>query len=361
MKKTFTNALEFLARLIPLWLYPALMPRDWIDFFYHAVSDRPMEHVRHLYPVVPVAKFEDALRYLQEKYTLVSYAQLHAQRLGEPDQARAFPVDAAHLSFDDGFQACFSVVRPLLLRQEIPATFFLVTDWINNQAMFARNKVSLCLEYLQEQPQDVARLDRFMSPSGNISAIEWLHDLTPADSALVDQVCATLGVDWQIFLEQRQPYLTSEQIRQMCAEGFTFGAHTRSHRKLMDLSPAEIETEIVASCRRVQEITGQDVVPFSFPHSAFGVSRQLLADIRQRHSFVGLLFDTKGVRKDADFIVNRVWAERPLTPARELHPLPEVLHHAYQEAWVDRVMDALRNLKPSSGHLRSLLRPPRIP
>jgi peptidoglycan/xylan/chitin deacetylase (PgdA/CDA1 family) len=337
------------------------MPRDWIDFFYHAVSDRPMEHVRHLYPVVPVAKFEDALRYLQEKYTLVSYAQLHAQRLGEPDQARAFPVDAAHLSFDDGFQACFSVVRPLLLRQEIPATFFLVTDWINNQAMFARNKVSLCLEYLQEQPQDVARLDRFMSPSGNISAIEWLHDLTPADSALVDQVCATLGVDWQIFLEQRQPYLTSEQIRQMCAEGFTFGAHTRSHRKLMDLSPAEIETEIVASCRRVQEITGQDVVPFSFPHSAFGVSRQLLADIRQRHSFVGLLFDTKGVRKDADFIVNRVWAERPLTPARELHPLPEVLHHAYQEAWVDRVMDALRNLKPSSGHLRSLLRPPRIP
>jgi peptidoglycan/xylan/chitin deacetylase (PgdA/CDA1 family) len=361
MKKTFTNALEFLARLIPLWLYPALMPRDWIDFFYHAVSDRPMEHVRHLYPVVPVAKFEDALRYLQEKYTLVSYAQLHAQRLGEPDQARAFPVDAAHLSFDDGFQACFSVVRPLLLRQEIPATFFLVTDWIDNQAMFARNKVSLCLEYLQEQPQDVARLDRFMSPSGNISAIEWLHDLTPADSALVDQVCATLGVDWQIFLEQRQPYLTSEQIRQMCAEGFTFGAHTRSHRKLMDLSPAEIETEIVASCRRVQEITGQDVVPFSFPHSAFGVSRQLLADIRQRHPFVGLLFDTKGVRKDADFIVNRVWAERPLTPARELHPLPEVLHHAYQEAWVDRVMDALRNLKPSSGHLRSLLRPPRIP
>ncbi len=346
MKKTFTNLLEFLAGLIPLWLYPALMRRDWLDFFYHAVSDQPMEHVRHLYPVVPVTQFEDALRYLQEQYTLVSYAQLHAQRLGEPDQARAFPANAAHLSFDDGFQECFSVVRPLLLENKIPATFFLVTDWIDNQDMFARNKVSLCLEYLQEQPQDAARLDRFMSPSANQSALAWLHGLTPADSVLIDQVCDALGVDWQTFLRQRQPYLTSEQIQQMCAEGFIFGAHTRSHRKLMDLSPKEMETEIVASCRRVQEITGHDVVPFSFPHSAFGVSRQLLADIRQRHPFVGLLFDTKGVRKDADFIVNRVWAERPLTPARELHPLPDVLHHAYQEAWVDGVMDALRNLKP---------------
>jgi peptidoglycan/xylan/chitin deacetylase (PgdA/CDA1 family) len=346
MKKTFTNLLEFLAGLIPLWLYPLLMPRDWLDFFYHAVSDQPMEHVRHLYPIVPVDRFEGALRYLREKYTLVSYVQLHAHRLGDSVQDLAFPDNAAHLSFDDGFQECFLVVRPLLLQHEIPATFFLVTDWIDNQAMFARNKVSLCLEYLQEQPQDVARLDRFMPPTRDISAIEWLRDLTPADSALIDQVCATLGVDWQTFLAQRQPYLTSEQIQQMRAEGFTFGAHTRSHRKLMDLSPAEIETEIVASCRRVQDISGQDVIPFSFPHSAFGVSRQLLADIRQRHPFVGLLFDTKGVRKDVDFIVNRVWAERPLTPARELHPLSEVLHHAYQEAWVDRVMDTLRNLKP---------------
>ena len=131
----------------------------------------------------------------------------------------------------------------------------------------------------------------------------------------------------------------------MHAEGFTIGAHTKTHRKLKDLSDAEIEEEIIESCMAIKEITGQDVVPFSFPHSAFGIERGLLGDIRARHPFVGLLFDTKGVRKDENYIVNRVWAERALTPERRLHSLPEVLHNAYQEAWMDEMMDAARRIK----------------
>jgi len=144
----------------------------------------------------------------------------------------------------------------------------------------------------------------------------------------------------------------------MHAEGFTFGAHTKTHRKLAPLSDAEIESEIVDSCRVVRDITGQATVPFSFPHSAFGLDRQLLADIRSRHPFIGLLFDTKGLRRDADFIVNRIWAER--LPAarikdgegRGIPPLPEVLRVAYQDAWVEGIMKAARrgkSLPPRRG------------
>ena len=130
----------------------------------------------------------------------------------------------------------------------------------------------------------------------------------------------------------------------MHAEGFTIGAHTTTHRKLISLSDAEVEAEIVDSCQAIREITGQEIIPFAFPHSGAGLDRRFLADIRARHPFVGLFFDTKGMRRDADFIINRVWAERvPGSRKTSLEkkplPFPKVLHAAYQETWVEEIRE----------------------
>jgi len=211
----------------------------------------------------------------------------------------------------------------------------------------------LCIEHLHDNPADISLLRDLtlnaptLDATASNAVIQWLKELRLPDEDTINEVCRILGVDWETFLGENQPYLTISQIQQMHAEGFTIGAHTITHRKLKDLSDAEIEEEIVESCLVIQEITGQEIVPFSFPHSAFGIDRSLLSYIRAMHSFVGLLFDTKGVRKDENFIVNRVWAEQPLTPERKLHSLPEVLRNAYQEAWVDGVMELGRKLRRS--------------
>jgi peptidoglycan/xylan/chitin deacetylase (PgdA/CDA1 family) len=342
MRSIILKSLEFVARLIPSWFYPLLVKRKSIDFFYHAVSDEAMEHARHLYPVVPVKQFEGALDYLQDRYQFVPYSNIHANYMGEAE----LPPRATHISFDDGFKECFTVVRPLLLERSIPGTFFLSTDWIDNQAMFYRNKISLCVERLIVDPTSLTRLDAVTSGLSTVEAvIDWLKSLRLPDEDIINQACSILDVEWEQFLRENQPYLTIAQIQQMHAEGFTIGAHTKTHRKLMDLSEEEIEEEIVQSCRAIQEITSQEIVPFSFPHSAFGIDRGLLLSIRVRNPLVGLLFDTKGVRKDENFIVNRVWAERPLTPERILHPIPQILRNAYQEAWVEGVMGSLRAFK----------------
>ncbi len=341
MKKLLSRLLKLISNLIPLWLYPVFIRRKSIDFFYHAVSDEPMEHAQHLYPVVPVGRFEAALDYLQKRYQFVAYDKLHDHRV----KGESLPSKTTHLSFDDGFSECFSVVRPILLERSIPCTFFLSTNWIDNQRMFYRNKISLCVEHLMVDPASLSKLDALKSDLSTVeAAVQWLKELRLPDIEVINSVCDVLDVDWQKFLEENQPYLTIPHIQQMHTEGFAIGAHTKTHRKLKDLSSAEIEEEIVESCRDIQEITGQDIVPFSFPHSAFGIDRDLLADIRARHPFIGLLFDTKGVRKDESFIVNRVWVERPLTPKRELHSLPDVLYNAYREAWVDEIMDAMRRI-----------------
>lgn len=341
MRKTFTSAIEIFSRLIPMGLYPRLIRRDVTDFFWHAVSDDPMPHVRHLYPVVPVADFEAALLYLKENYTFINYEQLHEYIFG----GAPLPPRAVHLSFDDGYAECFSNVRPLLLKHEIPCTFFLTTGLIDNPTLFYRNKQSLCVERLVEPgfnlQSSILRDLPSTPPSSTLPEfIAWIKNLRLPDEALIDETCERLEVDWRAFLVERQPYLTTTQIRQMHAEGFTMGAHTITHRKLIDLPIEEAETEIAESCRIVGEITGQQIIPFSFPHSAWGLDRRHLARIRDRHPEIGLLFDTKGLRRDADFIHNRVWAER-----RGAKDLNEHLQIAYQDAWIDEIMTRGRKLR----------------
>ncbi len=350
MRTTIIKLLEYIARIIPLWLYPALIRRDMLCVFYHAVSDEPMEHVRHHYPVVPVAQFEAALLYLKSRNNFISYEELHAHYAA----GTSLPAKAVHLSFDDGFAECFTVVRPLLRKYDIPCTFFVTTDWLDNHIMFFDNKVSLVIQKFSEltnaeQKKVLTTLQRqFEVIIDAASFIPWVRTLRYPDETAIDKVCQALKIDPLAFLRERQPYLTTAQIQQLHAEGFTIGAHTKSHHKLINLSDAERESEIVESCQIIRKITGQEIVPFAFPNSAFGLDRRLLADIRARHPFLGLLFNTKGLRRDVNFIINRIWAERAPAPKvgeiKKLMPFPKVLHTAYQETWIEETMEMVRKL-----------------
>jgi hypothetical protein len=114
----------------------------------------------------------------------------------------------------------------------------------------------------------------------------------------------------------------------------------------VDLSSDEIESEISLSTNIIADMTGQEIVPFSFPHSAWGLDRDHLAQIRLQHSNIGVLFDTKGLHLDVDFIHNRIWAERPLPNMSRMDAdrIREHLTLAYQETWVDAMMEKGRSL-----------------
>jgi peptidoglycan/xylan/chitin deacetylase (PgdA/CDA1 family) len=351
MRKRLTSALDIISDFIPQRVYPWIVRRGVIDFFWHAVSDEPMPHVEHLYPVVSTADFKDALLYLKANCSLINYSQLHAHIFG----GASLPPRAVHLSFDDGYRECFSVVRPLLLEHKIPCTFFLTTSLIDNSILFYRNKQSLCLQYLNTDASNASILEEMYEnmqiPSATLPEFtSWFKNLRLPDEERIDEIGHALGVDLEAFLAKKEPYLTRDQIQQMHAEGFTIGAHTLTHRKLVDLPESDIETEIAQSCQIVGEVTGQSVVPFSFPHSAWGLDREQLAAIRARHPDIGLLFDTKGLRRDVDFIQNRVWAERPLADltgkGSGAAALKAHLRQAYQEAWVDHIFTIGRRISP---------------
>jgi peptidoglycan/xylan/chitin deacetylase (PgdA/CDA1 family) len=328
MKRIAKKGLSGVVGALPLGALQRLAPRKVVQLFYHVVSDRPLAHTRNLYPYRPFEQFEQDLAYVCEHYTPISYEQLV-----DPVGIQT-PKTALHISFDDGFRECFTFARPLLKKYAIPCTFFLATDFIDNGAMYYRNKVSLCIERVapgNEQETWVLLNQAFsLDLENREDFLRWVKSLT--DEAAVDRVCSLLGVDYASYLKEVSPYLTREQIRVMTGEGFTMGAHSRKHHKLVRLSPQERADEIVESCRAVAAITGEASVPFSFPNSGDGVERRFLEDLRKAHPEIGLIFDTKGLRPGSSTVLNRVWVEAQRWNPQGKTSLPLILTQAYREA-----------------------------
>ncbi len=117
----------------------------------------------------------------------------------------------------------------------------------------------------------------------------------------------------------------------MAADRFTIGAHCKNHQKLARLNPDEIEDEIIGSVNLIREITGQEIVPFSFPNTTTGIKRELLDRIMDSYPSIGLLFDAKGLEIDHDYIYNRIWVESPKLNTGGNDSIQQVISNEYKD------------------------------
>ncbi len=321
-----------LIRCVPLAALRVLTPRPFVSLVYHLVSEQTPPHVRHLYPCKTPEAFERDLSYLKKHCHLVGHEDIAAHRkLG-----RDLPKNAVTLTFDDGFAECFSVARPLLQKYSIPATFFVIANCIDNRAMMFRSKISLCFGRLADLPLGAAEdllarfRSRFERPFENLGAVRsWLDGLEFEDTAHVDAACDMLGVDVARILREEKPYLTCSEILQLRSEGFTIGAHTCNHPRLHRMKWEDARREIVDSCRAVQDLTGQDDVPFAIPFEGLSLRRDRLAELRRTHPVLSLVYDSHNLMKDRDFMVNRIWCDPPRGDAPGRSNLPLLLKRAY--------------------------------
>jgi len=321
----------------PLVLWRRLLPKTDLGVCYHLVSDGPVRHVKH-YRFLDTDTFESDLDYLAARFEFVTYEEL-ARRRNSPILRRR---NSVILTFDDGFAECATVVAPLLRRRGLRCVFFVITDLIDNPVLFRESAASLCIEAILRMPFDevesviaesglgallrpspsaslseptttlpfgLADLDRNVDPR-LVPLLRWLLQLPASEEPRLQGLLTCLGIDARSYLQKAQPYLTTGQLRELHADGFTIGAHSCSHRRLQDLSRTDAEREIVESCRIVRDLTGQPSVPFAFPYFGGGLDRAWLARLREQHDSIGLLFDTQGVREDEPFVVQRVFGER---------------------------------------------------
>ena len=346
-------------RSMPLWFWERVAPKDVIALCYHLVSDEDLPHQVY-YAYKNARQFESDVVYAKSR--AVTYDEVAGHRL----RSQPLPRGRILFTFDDGFAECFHVARPILRKHSVPAVFFVTTGFLDDQRRLFETSASLCLTRLAHMDAEAAarlvadlsldrppaagrqasnrtlalrrlpmlRLPQLASPAQREVAL-WLLGFEEDGAEEIERACALFGVDPAAYSRGRPLFMSSAQVQQLAAEGFTIGSHGLTHLPARRAGRERMEQEIVASCRVVRDLSGQKRVPYAFPYGGSEIERAEIAEILRRHEFIDLFFDTAGLRCDAPFVVNRVWGDPPPEQGETGSNLPFLLCSAWahRSAW----------------------------
>lgn len=257
--------------------------------FYHVASDAPLPHIRHLYRYPNLQSFERQLDGLLRYFEAVDFPTALAQ--AQPQK----PI--MHLSFDDGLQECARLIAPILLRKGIPATFFINSAFVDNQALMFRYKASLLIErgakYWRATDWQARFADYGLPLQDNFK--DSLLRIRWPQQALLDELAEAFEVDFEAFLKSQQPYMSLAQLQNLQAQGFQLGAHSHDHPRYAEQPLDEQRRQSQKSLQFLAQKLGVEKAPFAFPFTDDGVS---LAFFRGLENQGITCFGGAGIKQD---------------------------------------------------------------
>jgi peptidoglycan/xylan/chitin deacetylase (PgdA/CDA1 family) len=174
------------------------------------------------------------------------------------------------LTVDDGRRNFYECFYPLLKEFALPATFFVVSSFIDGEGWIWTDKI-LWLAQQSCQPEELAprKIDDFFAQ---------LNRVSPAvrDSKIAD-LAARMQVDIPLQPPAKYAPCSWSELREMADSGLVeIGSHTVNHPILSTLSDPEALWQLTQSRAQIARNVGRNVDSFCFPNGK-------LTDYRATH------------------------------------------------------------------------------
>jgi peptidoglycan/xylan/chitin deacetylase (PgdA/CDA1 family) len=231
----------------------------------------------------------------------------------------------AMISFDDGYEDNYSKAFPLLAARNLPAIFFLPTNfigtanipWWDAVAWLVRNTDENILqlrglgEPITVETVDIARsirqVLRWFKGRPNTSSIEKLEELAVACNCELEADAASAL------------FMTWDQAREMLNAGMDIGSHTLSHQILSDLNLDEQREELSRSKSILETEIGSEVSVLAYPAGGLDSYTRETARLARGCGYRAAFNFTKGGGYNPDpkanpFDLARIPVENQATP-----------------------------------------------
>lgn len=288
--------------------------------FYHCVSDVPVPHLRNLYMVRTKKEFLRDLDFL-----LMHYTPLHPNEIQAAMERTGNKKPGFLLTFDDGLSEFYSVIAPVLLAKGIPAICFINTGFVDNRDLFYRYKASVLIEHLRQKNLSAASIKAVASVAYKYQKRfdaegKFLLTVKFNQQELLDKMAGLTGIDFGAYLNQRKPYMTTEEIKALIKQGFCFGAHSINHPEFSAIPPAEQLRQVKESMQFIEQTFGCREKFYSFPFTDNGVSPFVFkAMFSAQQPIVDWSFGCAGLKRDSlPRHLQRIAIERGNYPARQI-------------------------------------------
>lgn len=216
-----------------------------------------------------------------------------------------WPAAALSVTVDDGYEDIYHHAFPVFREKKIPATVFLVYDFIEHRTWLWQDKIKYILRNtkISDLVSDPVFDDLALDTYENMLACQlriYDHVLMLPPDQRADRI-ALLAEKCGVLLPETPPPefapLSWTQIREMAGEGIRFGAHTLSHEVLTTLSETELQNEIEVSKELIEARLGREVETFCYPHGKAG-KREL--EVVKNAGFLSSVTGVGGNYKDTD-------------------------------------------------------------
>jgi peptidoglycan/xylan/chitin deacetylase (PgdA/CDA1 family) len=310
--------------------------------YYHTVSDERLVHICHVHPYKNERQFSDDVDFLCKRYQSLSLGDL----IDFAKHGKKLKKGSFIITFDDGYSQVRSVVAPILFKKGIPAIFFLTADFVDNKNLSYINKASVIVEHLIQNEKSLGHREQALSKMLNVASRrlkERIMTIKYHEAKVLDEVARLIGIDFEDYLANEQPYLTSPQIRELIEMGFSIGAHSLDHPYFQDLPLQDQVRQTEGSLRDLKNRFGLDYSLFAFPHSDYSIGIEFF---RQVEKILDLSFGTSGIQKDPVATnLQRINFEKSLRPAAHIvaRQLAKKIVYGRSER-----MTVKRNLSPES-------------
>lgn len=241
-----------------------------IILMYHQICSPAVDPWRL---AVQPARFEqqmDALRRYRTIVGLSEFVRMH--------QSGTLPIDAAAITFDDGYANNLHAAKPVLERYGIPATVFVTTGFMNDPREPWSDELASLMTGPTTLPEQIV-LDTLSWqgngwPAGRRNTVHTEIHRRLLRAPLTERRRAVDALRSQIVnppepnAERR--ILTSSELRELADSGvIEIGAHTVTHPWLPSLDTAAQRNEIRGSKLALEEALGRPIGSFCYPYGAF--------------------------------------------------------------------------------------------
>ncbi len=219
------------------------------------------------------------------------------------------------ITVDDGYRDFYTICYPLLKKYELPATFYVTTNFVSGETWLWQDKLRWLIENSSYIKEDIV-LGSLVFPKNR-----WLHDKPTAWQRIFPRLLSA-GKDviegflhnLSVLTDQEIPEIAPEQyqavswsqLREMESGGVSIGGHTADHYSLGFLDLNEISHQINQCKDHIDTMLGGKRRHFCYPNGQpedFNDYAQQCVEAAGFKSAVLAYYDKSGVAKR--FAMNR--------------------------------------------------------
>ena len=223
----------------------------------------------------------------------------------------------------------------------MPAAFFIGSAFIDNRELSYDHKMSLIVAHLNKNlsSDTLQKIEGIIRKSGfePLDIVSGILQIGYNRRVIIDDIAKVLCIDFDEYLKNNSPYLSSESIEQLIKMGFSIGAHSVDHPNYKYLTLEEQVKQTEDSVKIIREKFDLDYGLFAFPHGDGGVTKKFFEKISEER-LIDVSFGTNGFMKDKiRYNLQRLSFEKPLMPGEALLK-SEVARQVYKKLLSNRVI-----------------------